>query len=783
MSSSKKYFSILSLNVQSLNAKFNELEAFINELYIAQFKFNVICLQECWLTNESDASTMQLHGYKCIAQGKHSSERGGLIMYVDDCFQYDIILNINTYEHWEGQVVCVNGDLLSKDIIIGNIYRPPRMTREHTNTFCEEFTHLLQSLENSNKNIYLAGDYNLNLLKINENVICSDFFDVLTAHSYFPKITFPTRLTDRNGTLIDNFFCNFDQLTKQTIAGILLNKISDHQPYFLLSPVGKIKSQTSKFINIYTSTEELALNITDELIKSDLWNNLNHNLNTNPNLTYNIIHDTLIAVKIKHLSCRVVKFNKYKHKKSKWITTGILRSIRFRDRIYKRIKLTAPQSIEHAMLTINLKTYNRILKICMRTAKQQYYAAMFTKCKSDIRRTWLTINKVLSRNSGNRSLPNTLNIDNLVSTDNLDMANEFNTFFTNIGPNLANNINYIGDKTYNDYLINNPNNIFEFDETDEVTIQNIIDQLSIKNSSGHDGISTKLLKLIAPVSIKPLSLLVNQVLKTGIFPEKLKLAKVIPIYKKGDKSIVNNYRPISLLPVISKVLEKIIANQLSTHFESNHLFSNSQYGFRAAHSTEYAALELVDKIITIMDNNNIPISIFIDMSKAFDTIDHNILLAKLKHYGLDGIPLNLCKCYLTNRTQYVDINSTKSNILPITTGVPQGSILGPLLFIIYVNDLSNSSQVFDFISYADDTTLLSTLGNLNTTAQLNVELANVNEWLEINKLSLNKDKCKYMVFHMPQKRFIAPRPQINTTIIEKVNEFNFLGLILDTHLN
>ena len=120
------------------------------------------------------------------------------------------------------------------------------MTREHTNTFCEEFTHLLQSLENSNKNIYLAGDYNLNLLKINENVICSDFFYVLTAHSYFPKITFPTRLTDRNSTLIDNFFCNFDQLTKQTIAGILLNKISDHQPYFLLSPVGKIKSQTSK---------------------------------------------------------------------------------------------------------------------------------------------------------------------------------------------------------------------------------------------------------------------------------------------------------------------------------------------------------------------------------------------------------------------------------------------------------------------------------------------------------------------------------------------------------
>ena len=260
------------------------------------------------------------------------------------------------------------------------------MTREHTNQLCEEFTHLLQSLEKKIY-IYLTGDYNLNLLKIIEKVSCSNFFDVLTAHSYFPKITLPTRLTDRNVTLIDNIFCNFDQFTKQTIAGILLNKISDHQPYFLLSPVGKIKSQTSKFINIYTTSKELALNIKDELIKSDLWNNLNHNLNTNHNLTYNIIHETLIAAQNKHLSCRLVKFNKCKHKKSKWITTGILRSIRFRDSIYKRIKLTAPLSREHAMLTVNLKTYNRILKICMCTAKQQYCAATFTKCKYDIRRT------------------------------------------------------------------------------------------------------------------------------------------------------------------------------------------------------------------------------------------------------------------------------------------------------------------------------------------------------------------------------------------------------------
>ena len=220
------------------------------------------------------------------------------------------------------------------------------------------------------------------------------------------------------------------------------------------------------------------------------------------------------------------------------------------------------------------------------------------------------------------------------------------------------------------------------------------------------------------------------------------------------------------------------------------LFSNSQYGFRSGHSTEYAAIDLVDNIITQMDNNEIPISIFLDLSKAFDTIDHAILLHKLQHYGIDGIHLQLFKSYLSNRKQYVEIDDIKSNTLPITTVVPQGSILGPLLFIIYINDFPQSGQMFNFTSYADDTTLLSTLGNFGNGENLNDvntlinrELSKVNEWLEINKLSLNVAKCKYMIFHMHNKQINVPAPTINSMPIQKVDEFNFLGLTLDTHLN
>ena len=166
------------------------------------------------------------------------------------------------------------------------------------------------------------------------------------------------------------------------------------------------------------------------------------------------------------------------------------------------------------------------------------------------------------------------------------------------------------------------------------------------------------------------------------------------------------YIRISLLPVISKVLEKIIANQLSKYFEDNKLFNDNQYGFRTGLSTEYATIELTDRQISNMDRNEIPFSIFLDLSKAFDTLDHSILLQQLNHYGIDGKALQLCESYLTNRTQYVEINGVKSGALPITTGVPQGSILGPLFFIIYINDFSFASKAFTFISYADDTNTL-----------------------------------------------------------------------------
>ena len=296
----------------------------------------------------------------------------------------------------------------------------------------------------------------------------------------------------------------------------------------------------------------------------------------------------------------------------------------------------------------------------------------------------------------------------------------------------------------------------------------------------------KLIKGASASLAKPLSLIINQSLSTGIFPDKLKIAKVVPIYKKDDSTLIDNYRPISLLPVMSKIFEKVVYGQIYDYLISNLLLYKSQHGFQKLHSTETATLEFLDRIYNNLDAGETPISVFLDLSKAFDTLDHSILLKKLDYYGIRGIPLKWFQSYLSGRTQFVDYDGICSTALPITTGVPQGSILGPLLFLIYINDMHSAFNNFESILYADDTTLVKSLSSFsfstestdqNLSKNINSELQKVQEWLAANRLSLNISKTKYMIFHFPQRTVLLDLDlKINDTKIERVDEFNFLGL-------
>ena len=208
----------------------------------------------------------------------------------------------------------------------------------------------------------------------------------------------------------------------------------------------------------------------------------------------------------------------------------------------------------------------------------------------------------------------------------------------------------------------------------------IIDSLKPKTSTGIDNISSKLLKRTKDSITAPLTIIINRMITSGIFPNALKISKVIPLYKKGDELLLSNYRSIALLPSISKIFEKAILTQLTLYLEDNQMIHPHQYGFRKRHSTEYAALHITDYINYKMDVGKIPVNVYLDLSKAFDALIHSTLLYKIKHYGIDGLAYKLIKSYLENRKQFVEFNKECSEMKNIENGVPQGSIVGPLLF-------------------------------------------------------------------------------------------------------
>ena len=372
----KNNFSILSSNIQSLHAKFNELEAFVTDLQSNEFEFSIICLQESWLSEHDDTSILRLGNYQCSSQGKSSSSKGGLTIYVNNNFSYKTSEISKRNANWEAQIIHISGGGLPNEIIICNVYRPPRDLNSDYRKFIDEFSEFLEEIENKNE-IIIIGDFNINLLKINERELFCEFFDNLIAQGFLPKITFPTRFTRTNGTLIDNIFCKGTRSNTNIKSGILINTFSDHQPYFTILPAIQPIVRTCKQTQRYQINESTLHNVDIALQKSQIITQMELNLLSDPNINYNIMENEITNANRKYITKKTVRFNKYKHKKSEWITRGILKSIKHRDALYKELRHTNPYLSTYNGLLRNLKTFNSILKRSIRFAKKSYYAYQF----------------------------------------------------------------------------------------------------------------------------------------------------------------------------------------------------------------------------------------------------------------------------------------------------------------------------------------------------------------------------------------------------------------------
>ena len=399
--------------------------------------------------------------------------------------------------------------------------------------------------------------------------------------------------------------------------------------------------------------------------------------------------------------------------------------------------------------------------------------------KDNLAKTWKILKSLISPNVRKEAFEEIIH-NNKIVRDQKQIANNFNSYFTNIGPNLAAKIPTTSHK-FMEYLKPMYANSIFMNPTDYSEINQVIHSLKNSNSKGHDDLSVNTLKSCGELILKPLCILFNKSIQTGIVPDELKIAKIIPIFKSDDKKIVSNYRPISVLPAFSKVFERLVYNRLLSFIDQNNILSKAQYGFRKNISTSLAIIDLVEKISNSIENNEHSLGIFLDLAKAFDTVNHSILLTKLYHYGIRGVAFDWFKNYLSKRYQYVSINDTSSDRLPITCGVPQGSILGPLLFILYINDLDTVSNQLKFIMFADDTNIFISGHNLDDlTKTANNELNEISDWFSANLLSLNIKKTNYILFG--HKKLADISLVIKNEKLMRVYETKFLGIIIQSNL-